>query len=168
MVPPLQWLDISYNRVGYLMYVEAIQQLYYLNMSHQTSKKCYSHQLLPESLIFFDLSGTQGCLPWYSCFLLIEFVDFSNTGLEVFFNFDDVCQSVYNVAIRHLDLQNNEFQCINSRIFTEYDWSALSVLKLSNNQLGFGKIACSGVKVAHFLDFLKPLGTSQNCTLIKI
>ena len=157
LVPPLQLLDISYNRVGYLMHVEATQQLYYLNMSHQTSKKCYSRPLLPESLIFFDLSGTQGCLPLHSCFLLIEFVNFSNTGLQVFFDFDDVCQGVYKVAIRHLDLQNNELQCINSRIFTKYDWSALNVLKLSNNQLGFGKVACSGVEVVHFLDFLKPL-----------
>ena len=139
------------------MHVEAIQQLYYLNMSHQTSKKCYNRPLLPESLIFFDLSGTQGCLPLHSCFLLIEFVNFSNTGLQVFFDIDDVCQGVYKVAIRHLDLQNNELQCINSRIFTEYDWSALNVLKLSNNQLGFGKVACSDVKVTHFLHFLKPL-----------
>ena len=158
VLPPLHWLDVSYNRVDYI-YVSELEQLYYLNISQQTSKKCYNVPSLPESLISLDLSGTQGFLSTIqSCFFLIEFVNLSHTGLQASFDFESACGTVYKVDTRHLDLEDNELQCINSRVFTQHDWSALNVLKLSNNLLGFGdSVDCNDMKDTHFLDFLKPL-----------
>ena len=59
------------------------------------------------------------------------------------------------VAIRHLNLQDNNIECINSSVFNQYDWSALNVLDLSNNKLGFS--ACPDTNPSHFMDFLMPL-----------
>ena len=155
-VPTLQWLDISYNRIGSL-YMSEMPQLYYLNISHQTSKKCYDYPSLPKSLIFFDLSGTRQCFAPNNCFFLIEFVNLQNTGLNIFYDYAKEC-SINKSAVTYLDMRDNDIPCIHLSVFIEYDWSALNVLKLSNNQLGSGEgVACSDITPPHFMDFLKPL-----------
>ena len=152
-----QWLDLSYNKIS-ILDISQMQQLYHLDISHQISIKCFFLTVFPDSLNSVDLSGTQICNSCLNnCFLHLEFVDLSNTGLELLFDESfDLCSNVTDtVAIRHLDLQDNVIQCVNSTIFTRYDWSALNVFKLSDNKLGSDP--CGDFQTTHFMDFLKPL-----------
>ena len=167
-VPTLRWLDISSNRIRTL-YMPKMQQLMYLNISHQTLKRCFPpYTILPDSLMSVDFSGTPRCSPLSICLFHIEFVNLRNTRLTKFF--DDVnlsqakefftrCINITGrkVAIKHLDLQDNDLQCVHPTIFTKYDWSALNILKLSNNRLGFDDSACVDTNTSHSMDFLRPL-----------
>ena len=169
-VPTLRWLDISYNRISSFDTTE-MQQLMYLNISRQTSKRCFSeYTILPDSLMFVDFSETARCSSLSICLFHVEFVNLRNTNTKLTKFFSDVklfknkdffapCSSITRkkVAIKHLDLQDNDIKCINSTIFTQHDWSALNVLKLSNNKLGSDDSACADTNVTQFMDFLKPL-----------
>ena len=64
----------------------------------------------------------------------------------------------HKVNISYLDLQDNDIQCINPSYFSFWDWSALNVLKLSNNRLGSGDHdACRNTDTSHTMDFLNTL-----------
>ena len=208
--PNLQLLNIAQNRISSLD-ISQMEQLYYLDISHQTSTDCLSsHIILPDSLIFVDFSGTQLCSQLSICLFHVEFVNLRNTGLTEFFNalnlshwkdaaavakpqnmtvikdliqkldFGSVLISLLGylikdnlskmkdyyvdlgcaittekVVIRCLNLQDNNIECINSSVFNQYDWSALNVLDLSNNKLGFS--ARPDTNPSHFMDFLMPL-----------
>ena len=116
---------------------------------------------MPDSLMFVDFSGTRRCYSLNNCFYHLEFVNLRNNGLNNFFeNHHYTCMNTTDkVAIRHLDMRDNDIQCIHSTVFTQLDWSALNVLKLSNNDLGFGDSEECGTDIQpeHTMDFLKPL-----------
>ena len=66
------------------------------------------------------------------------------------------CENITpKVPFRHLNLQDNDIECVYSSLFNQYDWSALNILNLSNNRLGFG--TCADASTSHFMDFLRPL-----------
>ena len=156
-VRSLQWLDVSYNEIT-ILDMSQMQQLYHLDVSHQTSMQCFFLTAFPDSLNSVDLSETQICnLRLNNCFLHLEFVNMCDTGLKwLYDDYFDLCSNVTDrVAIRHFDVRENVVQCVNSTLFTRYDWSALNVFKLSNNKLGSDP--CSDIQTPHFMDFLKPL-----------
>ena len=152
----LQWLDISYNKISEFD-VSEMQQLHHVDISNEITQ-CFFLSPFPDSLNSIDLSGTQLCNSGLNnCFLHLEYVNLCSTGLTGLYDNDfDLCSNVTDrVAIRHLEVQDNDIKCINSTIFTRFDWSALNVFKLSNNKLG--SETCGDIEPPHFMDFLKPL-----------
>ena len=156
-VHTLQWLDISYNKISEFD-MSQMQQLHHVDISNEITRQCFFLSPFPDSLNSIDLSGTQLCNSCLNnCFLHREYVNLCNTGLIWIYNDNfDLCSNVTDrVATRHLDVQDNDIQCINSTIFNRFDWSALNVFKLSNNKLG--SETCGDIEPTHFMDFLKPL-----------
>ena len=140
-VPTLEWLDISHNRLDSFE-ISFLHQLYYLDISDQTlDKKCLTlsselgMKYFPDSLTFTDLSGTPLCYSPITCVFQAKLVNLRNTGLRILTGREVLCQRSHEVAISHLDLQENHLQCVNSTFFAKYDWSALNVLRLSSNRL---------------------------------
>ena len=133
----LQWLDVSCNRLDKFE-IPFVPQLYHLNISDQRlSVECLSGmKYFPGSLTSIDFSGTPLCYPPITCVLQAKFVNLRNTELRFLIGKDALCQRSHKVAkISHLGLQENRLQSVNSTLFTQYDWSALNVLRLSDNIL---------------------------------
>ena len=163
-VPTLEWLDISHNRLDSFE-ISFLHQLYYLDISDQTlDKKCLTlsselgMKYFPDSLTFIDLSGTPLCYSPITCVFQAKLVNLRNTGLRILTGREVLCQRSHEVAISHLDLQENHLQCVNSTFFAKYDWSALNILKLSSNRLASDdNDICGNNQSTHHMDFLKLL-----------
>ena len=56
-----------------------------------------------------------------------------------------------------LNLDGNDLQCINKHFFNDCDWRNLNILKLRNNELGYGKQLCGNQTSSGRFDFLQPL-----------
>ena len=164
-VHTLQWLDVSYNKISQINSPQAMQQLHYFNISHQTTKdsSCTDIEDFPlDSLIYLDFEGTKLCTsdPWsFMClFSTKEFVNLRDTGMNQFFSDEYFYCHSHIVAIKHLDLRDNNIECIDSSnpILTQYNWSALNVLKLSNNRLRSDDSEdCWNIQRLRYMDFLK-------------
>ena len=161
----VQWLDISSNRLNYFDF-PYMYRLHYLDISNQMLSPNICMQppagvgkkYLPSSLISINFSGTTVCISTITNLLQLKSVNLRNTGLTILTGQQLECQTSDEVIISHLNLQDNNIQCIKPTFFTSCDWSALNVLKLSNNRLDLGgSDTCGNIQPAHFMDFLKPL-----------
>ena len=161
----VQWLDISSNRLEYI-YFPFMYRLRHVDISNQMPLtdicmrpiRFFVENPVPNSLISIDFSGTKTCFLTITYLLHLKFVNLRNTDLaKVLTGQWLVCQT-NEVTISHLDLQDNNIQYIKPTFFNSCDWSALNVLKLSNNRLDLGESnTCGYIQPAHFMDFLKPL-----------
>ena len=170
-VTTVQWLDISRNRLGWVT-IPILHQLYYLDISDQTpveqctilgfATKSDMRSLL-SNLTFVDVSGMKLC--YYnkelsfsiSCYSQFKYVNLRNTGMTVLAGPDDIRQIRRKVDFNYIDMQDNDLQCVNSTFLTQYDWSALNVIKLSNNRLGFADSdTCQGIQAAPCYGFSEP------------
>ena len=168
-VPTVQWLDTSRNRLGWVT-SPISHQLYYLDISGQTPvQQCTILEFATNSdmrsllsnLTFVDLSGMTLCYKelvfTISCYSNVKYVNLRNTGMTVLEGPDDACQTNYKVDFNYIDMQDNDLQCVDLTFLAQYDWSALNVIKLSNNRLGFADSdTCEGIQADHVMDFLSP------------
>ena len=164
----VEWLDISSNTRLHSFYLQYMHRLHCLDLSNRklSSGRCVGPMdvILPKSLISIDYSGTPICVSIFFNnpeILHPKCLNLRNTGLTVLTGqqlASSHCQTNYSVTISNLDLQDNNIQCIKPTFFTHCDWSALNVLKLSNNRLDLGgSDTCGNIQPAHFMDFLQPL-----------
>ena len=169
-VQTVEWLDISGNRLGWVTSPN-LSNLYYLDISRQTPiEQCttlfwYGWKLdartLYGNLTFLDLSGMILCYKEkdfpISCYSHVKYVNLRNTGLTVLAGPDDGCQKNRKLAINYIDMEDDNLECVNMTFLAQYDWSALNVIKLSNNRLGFSDSdACKDIQTAQVMDFLQP------------
>ena len=123
----LHWLDFSHNKLKQFTIWDKVPHLQHLDISgKQYGCLSISYLKWPYSLTFVDFSGARLCqipLPCQDGHYVIKMVP------------ERHCHG-NQTDIKSLGLQDTSLQCISSTFFSQYDWSILNILKLSNNQLG--------------------------------